>query len=73
MMKSWVIVLMGHRSGVGGSIKVWRTYEGDIWDSPLDTVMGYNDGSYREAMKFAKEYLVCLRIVIRQCTLLVQH
>ena len=58
MKKSWVIVLMSHRSGVGGSIKVWRTYEGNIWDSPLYTVMGYYDGSYREAMKFAKEYLV---------------
>ena len=58
MKKSWVIVLMGHRSDVGGTVAVWRTYEGDIWDSPLYTVMGYYDGSYREAMKFAKEYLV---------------
>jgi len=53
MRKSWVILLFNDKK-----LKVWRTYEGDIWDSPLYTVMGYYDGSYREAMKFAKEYLV---------------
>ena len=51
MNKSWVIVRMNERSGVGGSIKIWRTYDGDIWGSPLYTVLGYYDGSYRDAQR----------------------
>ena len=51
MNKSWVIVRMNERSGVGGSIKIWRTYDGDIWDSPLYTVLGYHDGSYRDSQR----------------------
>ena len=46
MKKSWVILLFKNKK-----LKVWRT-------SPLYTVMGYYDGSYRDAVKFAKEYLV---------------
>ena len=53
MRKSWVILLFNDKK-----LKVWRTYEDNIWDSPLYTVMGYYDGSYRDAVKFAKEYLV---------------
>ena len=41
MNKCWVIVRMNDRSGVGGSIKIWRTYEGDVWDSPLYKVIGF--------------------------------
>ena len=53
MRKSWVILLFNDKK-----LKVWRTYEYNIWHSPLYTVMGYYDGSYRDAVKFAKEYLV---------------
>ena len=53
MKKSWVILLFNDKK-----LKVWRTYEDNIWDSPLYTVMGDYDGCYRDAVKFAKEYLV---------------
>ena len=53
MRKSWVILLFNDKK-----LKIWRTYEDNIWDSPLYTVMGYYDGSHRDAVKFAKEYLV---------------
>ena len=53
MRKSWVILLFKNKK-----LKVWRTYENKIWDNPLYTVMGYYDGSYRDAVKFAKEYLI---------------
>ena len=52
MNKSWVIVRMSDRSGTGGSIKIWRTYEGDIWDSPLYKVIGFEiNCSYRDAQR----------------------
>ena len=52
MNKSWVIVRMNDRSGAGGSIKIWRTYEGDIWDSPLYKVIGFEiNCSYRDAQR----------------------
>ena len=46
MRKSWVILLFNDKK-----LKVWRTYEGNIWGSPLYTVMGYYDGSYRDAQR----------------------
>ena len=53
MRKSWVILLFKNKK-----LKIWRTYENNIWDSPLYTVIGDYDCSYRDAVKFAKEYLV---------------
>ena len=35
MRKSWVILLFNDKK-----LKIWRTYENKIWDSPLYTVMG---------------------------------
>lgn len=65
-MKSWVIIKwlkdIGFTSGGKyvkgnqvGSISVWQTDDYQIWDSPAYEVLGYFDGSFRDAKKYAKK------------------
>ena len=46
--KSWVLIL--HNDG---RIQAWRDY-GTAWGSPVYTVLGYFDGSHRDAMRAAR-------------------
>lgn len=46
--KSWVLIL--HKDG---RIQAWRDY-GAAWGSPVYTVLGYFDGSHRDAMRAAR-------------------
>jgi hypothetical protein len=46
-MKNWVLIL--HRNG---TIKAWRDYD-QTWGSPDYTVLGYHQGTYREALRTA--------------------
>jgi hypothetical protein len=52
-MKSWVLLKFVQTNKLG----VWRTHEENIWDSPIYEVIGYFDGSFREAMKHGKKLL----------------
>lgn len=47
--KSWVIVKLNNES----KPKVWRDY-GTAWGSTAYTVLGFFDGSIREALRHAK-------------------
>ena len=50
-MKSWVILRMINT----GIIHIWRDYDnGTIWDSPIYEVLGYFEGSYRDAKKHSQ-------------------
>jgi len=51
MFKSWVIVRFTKTHG--GAVKVWRDYE-ETWGSSIYTVIGYFDGTYRDALKYAR-------------------
>lgn len=54
ILKSWVIVKFKDNH-----IKIWRDYDdGFIWGSPLYEVLGYFDGSYRQAQEYSKELLI---------------
>ena len=46
-MKHWVLIL--HRNG---TVKAWRDYD-QTWGSPDYTVLGYHEGTYREALRTA--------------------
>jgi hypothetical protein len=65
-MKSWVILkwlrntdfVSGGKHIKGnqvGDISIWQTDDDHIWDSPAYEVLGYFDGSFRDAKKYAKE------------------
>ncbi len=46
--KSWVIIRDN-----AGRLKIWRDY-GTAWGSPAYTVLGYFDGSRREALAYSR-------------------
>jgi len=53
MIKSWVIVKFRNNK-----IEIWRDYDdGFIWGSPLYQVLGFFDGSFKQAKEYSKELL----------------
>ena len=52
VLKSWVIVKFKDQS-----IKIWRDYDdGSTWGSPLYEVLGYFDGSFKQAREYSKQW-----------------
>ena len=47
--KSWVLIL--HNTG---RVQAWRDYGDIAWGAPTYTVLGYFDGSHRDAMRRAR-------------------
>ncbi len=47
--KHWVLILKN-----GGQTVAWRDYGDIAWGSPDYTVLGYHEGTYREALRAAK-------------------
>lgn len=53
VLKSWVIVKFKDNH-----VEIWRDYDdGFIWGSPLYEVLGYFDGSYKQAHHYSKQIL----------------
>lgn len=46
--KTWVLILKDN-----GHITAWRDYGNVAWGSPEYTVLGYHEGTYRDAMIMA--------------------
>jgi hypothetical protein len=46
---AWVIIAYNG----SGTTQVWRDF-GTAWGSPIYTVLGYFDGSHRDALRYAK-------------------
>jgi len=47
--KSWALIL--HNDG---RVQAWRDYGHTAWGAPTYTVLGYFDGSHRDAMRQAR-------------------
>tara|TARA_R100000278_G_C5471882_1_gene164765 strand:+ start:325 stop:510 length:186 start_codon:yes stop_codon:yes gene_type:complete len=58
-MKSWVIIkwVMNVYGKKNGSISIWQTDNYQIWDSPAYEVLGYFDGSFKDARKYVNQQL----------------
>ena len=57
-IKSWVLLKMAPgrtewEKKNAGTIQAWRDY-GTAWGSPAYTVLGYFDGSHRDAVRYGK-------------------
>ncbi len=50
-MKNWVVI----RVIKTGTIKAWRDYGDHAWGAATYEVLGYYNGSHKEAMKNFKE------------------
>ena len=48
-LKSWALIL--HNDG---RVQAWRNYGDHAWGAPTYTVLGYFDGSHRDAMRRAR-------------------
>jgi len=56
MKKSWVIIkwTFAYAGKQIGDISIWETDEYQIWGSPAYEVLGYFDGSFKDAKKEVK-------------------
>ena len=56
-MKSWVIIkwTLAYAGKQVGDISIWETDEYQIWGSPAYKVLGYFDGSFKDAKKEVKK------------------
>tara|TARA_Y100000004_G_scaffold177765_1_gene219673 strand:+ start:549 stop:725 length:177 start_codon:yes stop_codon:yes gene_type:complete len=56
-MKNWVIIkwVMNVEGKKNGDISIWQSWDDHIWGSPAYEVLGYFDGSLRDAKKYAKK------------------
>ena len=50
--KVWVLVHFN-----SGRIEAWRDYGDVAWGSPIYSVIGYFEGTYRQALKTAKQLI----------------
>jgi len=50
--KVWVLVHFNT-----GRIEAWRDYGDVAWGSPIYSVIGYFEGTYRQALKTAKQLI----------------
>ena len=60
MVKSWVVVkfVQDAATAKAGAVKAWRTYSDDyVWGSALYEVIGYYDGSHKDALAYGYRIL----------------